>query len=110
METDKDAEPFFLVLIMLITTGIINDHIYLIVSFRLTQFDFKVGQFRSGPFTKLSDIYFQNKKLSSSTQWIGYCLTSNQFHDRAKLLCYAFHSLSPATSPLSLTSQLASQF
>ena len=62
MEIDKDGESFFLLLIMLITS-IINDHVYLIVTFRLMQFDFNVGQFRVRPFTKLSDIYFQNKKL-----------------------------------------------
>ena len=61
MEIDKDGESFFLLLIMLITS-IINDHVYLIVTFRLMQFDFNVGQFRVRPFTKLSDIYFQNKK------------------------------------------------
>ena len=126
MEIDKDGESFFLLLIMLITS-IINDHVYLIVTFRLMQFDFKVRQFRFGPFTKLSDIYFQNKKLRTCNQcgesegdtaivrdvyicaklhvcmsapvYVGGgathpCLTTNQFHDRAKLLCYAFHSLS----------------
>ena len=68
MEIDKDGESFFLLLIMLITS-IINDHVYLIVTFRLMQFDFNVGQFRVRPFTKLSDIYFQNKKLRSCNQW-----------------------------------------
>ena len=68
MEIDKDGESFFLLLIMLITS-IINDHVYLIVTFRLMQFDFNVGQFRVRPFTKLSDIYFQNKKLRNCNQW-----------------------------------------
>ena len=67
MEIDNDGESFFLLLIMLITS-IINDHVYLIVTFRLMQFDFKVRQFRFGPFTKLSDIYFQNKKLRTCNQ------------------------------------------
>ena len=71
MESDKDGKGFFLVLIMLITS-IINDHSYLIVTFGLMQFDFNVGQSRFRPLPRLSDIYFQNKKLSSSTQWIGW--------------------------------------
>ena len=76
VEIDKDGESFFLLLIMLITS-IINDHVYLIVTFRLMQFDFNVGQFRVRPFTKLSDIYFQNKKLRNCNQWKYVHLYSN---------------------------------
>ena len=72
---------------MLITTGITNDHIYLIVTLRLMQFDFNVGQFRFGPFTKLSDIYFQNKKLSSSTQWVGWSEVPSTRDERCVYLC-----------------------
>ena len=52
MEIDKDGESFFLLLIMLITS-IINDHVYLIVTFRLMQFDFNVLQFGFLPIYKI---------------------------------------------------------